>query len=438
LERAIREMQDFGVGFVPETGAVRFRGEGWPSGNWPLWAGDAQGGTVLKAYREHLCSTDGAFLRSNWRKIRKSLEFLIAQDTDGDGLIKGAQHNTYDINFFGPNTLVGALYLGALRAGEEMAKEMGAPAFAALCRKLFTAGSANSVKKLFNGEYFIQQVDLKQHPRMQYVDGCLADQLFGQSWAHQVALGYLYPQPVVRKAMESIWKYDWAPDVGPQDTAHPPQRWFARPGEAGLLVCTWPKSKHPGDAAIWYRDEVWTGIEYQVAAHMVWEGMLQEGLAICRGIHERYHPARHNPWNEVECGDHYARAMASYGVFLALCGFQYHGPQGRLGFAPRMTPENFRAAFTAADGWGALAQQRKDNSQLNRIELKWGHLRLKTLTLELPAGTKLGTCMVTIDGRAILASVAQDDVRLTVVLAEETRLGAGNAIELKATYGPSQ
>ena len=135
-----------------------------------------------------------------------------------------------------------------------------------------------------------------------------------------------------------------------------PERWYATPGEAGLFTCTWPKSKHLGEKSTRYRDEIWTGIEYQVASHMAWEGMVTEALAICRAIHERYHPAKRNPFNEIECGDHYARAMASWGVLTSLAGFEYHGPRKHIGFAPRMTPEHFKAAFTAAAGWGSYQQ----------------------------------------------------------------------------------
>ena len=149
----------------------------------------------------------------------------------------------------------------ALRAAEEMAREVGDSEFAAKCRKVFEAGSRLTVERLFNGEYFVQEVDLKKHPKHQYGDGCLSDQLFGQGWAHQVGLGYLYPREKVLSALRAVYVYNWAPDIGPQNAAHPPQRWFARPGEAGLFTCTWPKSKHLGPDSVLYRDEVWTGIE---------------------------------------------------------------------------------------------------------------------------------------------------------------------------------
>lgn len=428
LERSVRIMQDYNpqAGFVEETGAVMFRGEGWK-----MWAGDSQPGTVLKAYREHQMSADDTFLKSLWPRIRKSMEFMIHQDGDGDGLVEGRQHNTYDIDFYGPNTMVGSLYLAALRAAEEMAREMGDAEFAHRCQQIFERGQKRTLELLWNGEYFVQKVDLKKHPRHQYADGCLSDQLFGQGWAHQVGLGYIYPQDKVRTALQAIWKYNWAPDVGPQNKAHPPQRWFARPGEAGLFTCTWPKSKHLGPESVLYRDEVWTGIEYQVAGHMVWEGMLTEALAICRGVHERYHPSKHNPWNEIECGDHYARAMASYGVFLALCGFEYHGPKGHFGFAPRMTPEDFRAAFTGAQGWGTLSQKRQDNTQTNRLEVKWGSLLLQTLAFQLPKAADPRHLSVQVGNRNIMATHQRQDHRIVLTLAEPVTLQQGQALEVR-------
>ncbi len=418
LERSVRQMQDFDpqAGFVEETGMVRFRGEGWNR-----WAGDGQAGTILKAYREHQMSADDTFLRHNWPRVRKALEFLIHEDADDNGILEGAQHNTYDIDFYGPNTMVGSLYLAALRAGEEMAQLTGDEQFARRCRKLYEAGRRYTENELFNGEYFIQKVDLAKHPKHQYADGCLADQLFGEGWARQVHLGSIYSPALVRSALKAIWVYCWAPDVGPQNKAHPPQRWFARPGQAGLFTCTWPKSKHLGPESVLYRDEVWTGIEYQVAGHMAWEGMLTEALAICRGIHERYHPRSHNPWNEVECGDHYARALASYGVLIGLAGFEYDGPGGHLGFAPRITPEQFRCAFTAAKGWGTLEQIRSQSKQTNTIGLRWGELALRSLAFRVPGQRRVVSVQVSVAGRRVEASTQFE-------AAEKSAAGCGRVV----------
>jgi non-lysosomal glucosylceramidase len=423
LERSAREMQDFGAGFDPNSGLVGFRSN-------RAYAADGQCGTVLKAYREHQCAPDDSFLKGNWPRIKKALEFSLRQDGNDDGLIENSQPNTYDIDFQGPNTFVGSLYLAALRAGEEMATEMGDIAFAQRCHSIFESGRRLTVERLWDGEYFIQIVDLAKYPKDQYARGCLSDQLFGQGWAHQLALGYIYPPEQVRQALTSVWKYNWAPDVGPYNAAHRPERWFARPGEAGLFTCTWPKSPFLPEG-VRYRSEVWTGIEYQVAGNMVWENMVTEALAICRGVHDRYQPAKHNPFNEIECGDHYARAMASWGVYTALAGFEYHGPKGHLGFAPRLTPENFRAAFTGAEGWGSFAQTRTQDLQREQIELRWGRLNLKTLACAVPQDWKAVNVTLRQGNRSLAHVSVLHDGRLEITLRRELKLAKGNTLEIE-------
>lgn len=415
LERSARTMQDFGAGYH-DDGLVGFR-----SNN--AYAADGQCGTILKAWREHLMCADDSYLREYWPKIKQALEYSIARDGDADGLIADSQHNTYDINFEGPNTFVGALYLAALKAGAAMAREVGDDAAAERYTAIAASGGQKTAAELFNGEYYIQRVDLGRFPKWQYGDGCLADQVFGQGWAHHVGLGYVYPREQVRSALESVWKYCWAPDVGPQNEAHPPERWFLKPGEPGLFICTWPRSPHLGPQSVRYRDEVWTGIEYQVAGHMVWEGMVDEALVICRAIHDRYAAGKRNPYNEIECGDHYARAMASWGVFTALCGYDHHGPHGRLSFDPKLTPHRFRAAFTAAEGWGTYEQ----DGRVSRVMVKWGRLRLRELGL--PAA--VGQVTVTVDGQAVAATGEVVDRRLRVAFAEDVVVGAGQVLEAR-------
>ena len=417
IERNIRERQDFGEAFDEATGLVGFRSD-------REYAADGQCGTVLKAYREHQTSPDDKFLKKNWPRIKKSLEFLISHDSNGDGMIEDAQPNTYDIDFFGANTFVGSLYLAALRAGEEMAREMGDSAFEKQCQGLFKEGQEATEKRLWNGEYFIQDVDQGVHKEFQYGPGCLSDQLFGQGWAHQVGLGHLYDPEKVKTALRSVWKYNWAPDVEAQNKRWKPERPFAVPGEAGLFICTWPSGGREKDP-VRYRDEVWTGIEYQVAGNMIWEGLVEEGLSICRAVHERYHPAKRNPYNEVECSDHYARAMASWGVLTALSGFQYHGPKGQIGFAPKLTPDNFKSVFTASEGWGTYEQSGGADSARCRIGLAYGSLELSRVSLAIGQG--MG-CKV--NGQPADASVSPGG-QCTVTLAKPLRLKAGEALTIE-------
>ncbi|MBM3890526.1 MAG: hypothetical protein FJ388_15550, partial [Verrucomicrobia bacterium] len=434
LERDLRERTDYGLAFNPETGLIKFRAEG------AGLAVDGQCGIILRSLREHQVSADDKFLKRNWPKIKRALQHLMEQDGGTGGLLCGSQHNTLDANWHGPVAWLTGLYLAALRAGEEMAREIGDGAFATECRSIFEKGRKAMVEQLFDGEYFINKPDPKHPEAINSGTGCEIDQVFGQSWAWQVGLGRVLPEKETLSALRSLWRYNFSPDVGPYREANKPGRWYAMPGEAGLLMCTFPRTDwdfqkasgvgntKPGFAG--YFNECMNGFEYQVAGHMIWEGMLTEGLAITRALHDRYHPSRRNPWNEVECGDHYARSMASYGVFLAACGFEYHGPKGHIGFAPRLTPENFRAPFTSAEGWGTFAVNAERGLRNAELRVKRGRLRVRTVALALPENAKAKTARVTVNGKVVQARHAQEGRKLTITLANEAMLVGNGKLEV--------
>ena len=428
LERDTRERVDFGLAFHPGDGGMGFRAEFDKS-----VAVDGQAGTILRAYREHQMSANADFLKRIWPRVKQAIEYLIRQDTDRDGILDGAQMNTLDAAWFGRVSWLSSMYVAALLAGEAMAREMRDEAFAASARKIADAGTRNIDAQLFNGEYYIQAPDKDHAKSVGSYNGCEIDQVMGQSWVFQVALGRVLPREHTLAALRSLWRYNFAPDVGPWRKANKPGRWYAMAGDAGLIMCTWPKGC---EARVqqnfdYYFNECMTGFEYQVAGHMIWEGMVEEGLAITRAIHDRYHAARHNPWNEVECGDHYARAMASYGVFLAACGYEHHGPRGHLAFAPRLTPEKFRAPFTTAEGWGTFEQESKGGEQRATIHLKWGELRLKTLTLTLAAGAKPAGAEATVAGKKVPLKFALAQDRITITFDADLKLTAGQPLRVE-------
>ncbi len=425
LERTVREKQDYGVSFNPQTGGVATRNG---RGGDHL---DGHAGAILKAYREHLMTGNHDFLNRNWPKIKKSLEYLINLDGNDNGLIEGVQPNTYDISFYGANTYVGGLYLAALKAAAEMAACIGDIEFAERCRTIAKNGSDNSVKKLWSGEYFVQDTTRQKHSRYQYWDGCLSDQMLGQTWAHQLNLGYIYPEEKVKKTLTSIWKFNWTSDVASQNKIHIPERYFAHAGEPGLLICTWPNSEHPGKNGVRYRNEVWTGIEYQVATHMIHEGMLDEGLSMIKAVHERYVPEKHNPWNEVECGDHYARAMASWGCLIALQGFEYDGPAEKIGFSPKLSPEDFTSFFTAAKSWGNISQQRKSNGQINQIAVKYGNLTVQRLYFEVPKGRQVEKIRVKCGHQVVPAAFRQLDAKIAIDLTERCQVDTDETLTVE-------
>jgi hypothetical protein len=295
------------------------------------------------------------------------------------------------------------------------------------------------VAELFEGEYFINRPDPGHPDAINSGTGCHLDQVFGQSWAFQVGLGRIQPEKETRSALRSLWRYNFTPDVGPYRKAYQPGRWYAMPGEGGLLMCSFPrtdwdyaqaKGKGP-DWAAGYFNECMNGFEYQVAGHMIAEGLVMEGLAVTRMVHDRYHPSRRNPWNEIECGDHYARSMASHGVFLTACGYEYDGPRGRLAFAPRLTPEDFRCAFTAAEGWGTFAQHADPAQQTVRVTLRWGSLRLATLGLGPVAGFIPATSRVRLEEREVASGLRTGTAGIELRLEPPVRIRAGQTLTVE-------
>jgi non-lysosomal glucosylceramidase len=393
-------------------------------------ATDGQAGTILRTLRDHQTSADDAFLKRNWTNIKLALGWLIAQDGNDDGILEGPQPNTMDETWYGAVPWMSGLYLAALRAGEEMAHDMGDEDFAKKCRSIFDVGQKKFVSMLWDEEagYFIQTRDPQHKDVRGSYNGCEVDQVYGQSWGFQVGLGRILPERETKQALASLWKYNFAPDVGPYAKVYNGQA-YALAGEAGLLICTWPQVVGKREECN-YCDLIFAGIEHHVAGHMIWEGMLMEGLALERAVHDRYHPLKRNPWNEVECGDHYARSMASYGAFIAMSGFEYHGPKGTMAFAPRLVPENFRSAFTAAEGWGAFAQAAHGDALKASLEVKWGKVELKTLTLTpLKPGTK-GTAMATLNGQSIPSTARLENNRVVIDLKERLTLSTHQKLEV--------
>jgi len=365
-----------------------------PTGERPFADGHASG--ILKAYREHLNSPDMSFLREYYPNIRKAVDYLLKLDGQPpDGVLEVVQWNTYDCQVTGPNSFIGSYYLAALRAGEEMALLMGDTASARKWRGVFESGRRRLTQLTWNGEYFYQNFPGYETMATQYGPGCLADQLIGQWWAHLLGLGYILPERLVKKALASVFRYNWLSDLS--DWKHS-QRVFADGHDKGLLCCTWPRGGRP-NAPILYCDEVWTGVEYQVAAHMVYEGMLQEALAIVAGARERYDGSKRNPWNEIECGGHYARAMSSWSLLIALGGFRYDGPRGTMTFAPVLRPESFQSFFSAAEGWGSFSQTRSEGQQECELRLDGGTLRLNELRLAMPEDSSPRTAEARVSGR---------------------------------------
>ena len=411
---------------MAEDGYMCFRLQ-LPLGS-PLWdfhaAADGQLGGIIKLYRDWKLYGDQAWLARWWPKARQALEYAWQQwDVDQDGVIDGVQHNTYDIEFYGPNSMIGTFYLGALRAAEEMAIAVGDAELAATYRRMFESGRARLDSEIYNGSYYRQQVPLNEH-KYQYGEGCLSDQLIGQWLAKLVGLGDLLDPQHVLSALRAIFTHNWRTNFWEHAN---PQRIYALNDEQGLVLCSWPRGERP-TLPFPYSDEVWCGIEYQVASHLIMEGMVQEGLSIVQGVRARHDGIRRNPWNEFECGSHYARSLASWSVLTALSGYEFDIPNKRLGFSPRVWPDMFKCLWSVDSAWGSYEQELYGQEAHIHLSVNAGKLQLASL--------KLGNCgivsdaVAAVDGQTAAVCTQARDGAVELVFDPPVDIGAESVLEV--------
>ena len=322
---------------------------------WGKAAADGQMGSIMKFYRDWQLSGDDAFLKQYWPAVKKSLEFCWIPggwDADKNGVMEGSQHNTMDVEYFGPNPQMSFWYLGALKASEKMATYLGDEKFAKTCNNLFEEGSSWVDNNLFNGEYYEQHiqppmsvdnvaeslinitsgkddVNLKS-PDYQLGKGVLVDQLVGQFFSHIVGLGYLAKKENIKRTLKSIMKYNYVENMISHANFH---RSYALGNESALLMAAYP-SERP-EKPFPYFTEVMTGFEYTAAIGMLQEGLTDDGLKSIRNIRNRYDGKKRSPFNEAEAGHHYARSMVAWAGILAATEFHYSAVDKRMSFTSK-------------------------------------------------------------------------------------------------------
>ena len=359
---------------------------------------DGQFGDVMKIYRDWKISGDGAFIRRWWQTIRKTVEYAWSDqnsdrwDPGQTGVLWGRQHHTLDMELFGPNAWLTGHYLGALDAAARMADFMEDGEFAARCRTLMDRGRKWVDENLFNGEYFCQKTELADPDipkrfdaenywndesgeiKYQIADGCAIDAPLAQNYATLYGLGRIFRREKLVKTLQSIYRYNFKRSLRDEINVW---RLFALNEEGGVVICTWP---HGGKPAIplTYNTEMMTGFEWAFASQLAAEGMVAEAFEVARAVRRRYDGERRNPWNEIECGNNYARSMAAYGLLPALAGFSYDRAAGRLGFAPK--EPDFSGFWALGDVWGVFSQTPVGA----KLEIRYGEFHLNELNLAFP------------------------------------------------------
>ena len=411
-------------------------------------AADGQMGCLMKLYRDWQLSGDTEWLRRLWPNAKRALEFAWVKggwDANKDGVAEGVQHNTYDVEFYGPNPLCGVWYLGALRAAEEMARALGSQDSAAEYRRLFESGSRWIDANLFNGEYYIQKIEGwkkediykglidnegfpdTEKPDYQVGEACLVDQLLGQYMAHVAGLGYLLDEQHVKQALKSIFRNNYLPDMSDHETV---QRTYALNDEAAVVIATYPHGKRPEIPFPYFGEAAWTGEEYQFAAHLIYEGMLAEGVTVAESARLRFDGEKRNPWNEPECGHHYARAMSSWALIVALSGFHYSAVDRKLSLMPRVHVQTFRCFWSVPGGWGEFSQTVTPASQSVAVDAIEGSVAMATVALQghgKPARKKISARL----GNETLAATVREDGNLRVIsLGREVRIAPGQTLTL--------
>jgi non-lysosomal glucosylceramidase len=452
LERTLRETE-FTYNQLP-SGGLTFRQR------LPLGSGfdiigpcaDGHFGAIIKTYREWKNFGDNGWLNRFWPNIRRAVEYAWSPDNpdkwdpDRTGVLWGRQHHTLDMELFGPNSWLTTMYLTALRAASVMADAMGDAAFAKECRDIAVKGGDYVDRELFNGRYYAQKLDLSDRSvltpfagsrragvladpfmetywseeygqvKYQIGEGCLTDQMLGQWHADIVGLGDLLAPENVRAALASIFRENYRSSL--RDHFNP-CRVYAYEDDAGLLNCSWPDGKSKPALPAPYAEEVWTGLEYMIASHLIQRGLVDEGLTVVRAARARHDGSRRNPWNDIECGSYYVRALSSYALVNAYSGLSFDQRSGEIAFRPARAGDGIYF-WSAGRGWGIVEMK---GSTLT-LTVKGGELAMSGIRLPELLGA------ATVDGRI---AERKDDL---ILLGNQQTLQAGDRMVLEVhSYG---
>jgi len=400
-------------------------------------------GGVMKTYRDWKICGDTDWLRQIWPSVKKSIEYTWSEkntdrwDPEKTGVLHGRQHHTLDMELFGPNSWLTGFYLGALKAGGEMAEAVGDLPTGEEYRELFKKGKKWVDENLFNGEYFYQQVDLKDKALLESFDavnqywneevgeikyqvgeGSVIDQVLAQWHADLYGLGELFNEQKVRTALENMFRYNFKESM----RNHPnPCRIFCINDESGMVICAWPEKAERPAIPVPYSQETMHGYEYAAAELMIGRGLVAEGMRVVKGVRDRYDGEKRNPWNEIECGNNYARSMASYALLNIFSGFMFDMPNQTIGFNP-IVPGSFSCFWSLDSGWGEVTT----GEEQMELKVLYGSLELKQLILPESGNEK--RLSAKLNGEPVVCEIENG----VCIFEELTRIDAGGILVVAA------
>lgn len=450
LERNLRE-NDYKYNQA-DTGEVMFR-TSIPFGRKPVTnrgCVDGQMGGVMKVYREWKISGDDGWLRSIWPDVKRSLEYAWLPeghdkwDLDRDGVIEGRQHHTLDTELFGPNSWLEGFYLGALRAGSEIARYLGENESADEYDALFEKGKKWTDENLFNGEYYCQKLDLSDKALLEYYskdnpdllggntldqywneengqinyqigEGCEIDQVLAQWHADVLGLGDLYDPKHLKSALRSVYKYNFKKSMRNE---YNPYRVFCLNDEAGTTMCSFPRTRPL--IPILTSKETMHGFELSFASLLISRGFIKEGLEVVSAVRDRYDGEKRNPWNEVECGSNYSRSMSSFSMLPIFSGMSFDMSRRHLGFAPIEGRSRFKCLWSLEGAWGMVTIDKSGAA----LDILGGSMTLRSLGLSGLRGKKIA---VTADSKKVGAKVKGGEIVFDdpVVFSKKLRVSFG-------------
>lgn len=406
-------------------------------------AADGHFGTILNTYREHQCSADDSWLKSQWPRVKKAVEWGINEwDPNRIGFMSNTQHNTLDGNITGCSSWIGSLYLTSLEAAARMADIVGEPQTAKEYRAIRESGKKLQNKRLWNGEYYIQEEGKERF--QDYLDGCHIDQLLGEWWADQLNIDRNYPRERAQQAMSALLKYNFRADFYGQSLK---PRQYCEIEDGGMKMITWPRGQQP-IPGMKYGDEVMTGFEYGAAVTMMQNGMIDEGLMLLKVVADRYDGRLRtegvsnvvngpwgysgNPYGDDECGKYYGRSLSVWSALTALQGFIYDGPAGLIGFRPILQPENHASFFSVAQGYGLFEQTQSNNALTAVIAMREGSVHLSEVVLGVKAAPKKISAKYA--GAVVDVKHAYQKGEVTIQLARSLSIKADENLEIHIAY----